>query len=329
MGIHRWLSQNFIISRTETNGKYRFQLAIDFPVAVVHYRIRPMPRLIPNWHDHLEIGCRLAGRSDFQIGDKEYRVEPGDVVLVDSHTFHRTTNLSDPQVKGLALYFHPCVFNDHDQELMLVCAQLFRAIQHEARAKIGHRHMVARWIHQLVREISRELDEKRRHYQLAVRLALAEIILLLCRHYPPLRAVSAPGRNGTRRMAERLEPVIKFLSENYGNKISLPEMARLASFSVPHFVKVFKKLTGLSLIKYLNRLRVEHAEQILLQTDSPVADVAYQVGFQSQSYFDRVFRRLKHVSPSEFRKATREPPGRTVPLRQGWASARPVPGPTL
>jgi AraC-like DNA-binding protein len=68
-----------------------------------------------------------------------------------------------------------------------------------------------------------------------------------------------------------------------------------------YFCKMFKKATGLTFTDYLGRIRVEKAKNLLLNPHLRVSEIAYTVGFQSLTHFNRVFRKLTGESPTDFR----------------------------
>jgi len=78
-----------------------------------------------------------------------------------------------------------------------------------------------------------------------------------------------------------------------------PGGLRLPTF---YFCKMFKKATGLTFTDYLGRVRVEKAKNLLLNPDLRVSEIAYAVGFQSLTHFNRVFRELTGESPTNFRE---------------------------
>ena len=84
-------------------------------------------------------------------------------------------------------------------------------------------------------------------------------------------------------------------------------MATASGLSPHHFCKVFRKSMGLNLIDYINRCRVEHAKQMLLKQDARVSEVAFEIGYQSLSQFNRSFRSITGESPTEYRRRLLKP----------------------
>lgn len=92
-----------------------------------------------------------------------------------------------------------------------------------------------------------------------------------------------------------------YIEENQAEDLSLTTVARSVNTSTFYFCKMFKKATGLTFTEYLGRVRVEKAKALLLSPHARVSEVAFEVGFQSLSQFNRVFKRIAGLSPSEYR----------------------------
>ncbi len=94
----------------------------------------------------------------------------------------------------------------------------------------------------------------------------------------------------------------EFIAENMAEDISLADCARASHMSTFYFCKMFKKATGLSFTEYLSRLRVEEACARLLDPHVRISEVAFEVGFQSLSQFNRAFKKIAGQSPTEYRR---------------------------
>ena len=94
----------------------------------------------------------------------------------------------------------------------------------------------------------------------------------------------------------------EFIAQNQDRDVSLQEVAKAVNTSTFYFCKLFKKATGLTFTDYLSRVRIEKAKNLLLNPNLRVSEIAYEVGFQSLTHFNRVFRKLTGQSPSACRE---------------------------
>lgn len=92
-----------------------------------------------------------------------------------------------------------------------------------------------------------------------------------------------------------------FIHQHLAEPMSLEAVARAVNVSPFHFCKLFKRATGLTFTDFVNRARVEKAKRMLMKPAARITEVAYDVGFQSLSHFNRSFRRIADESPTEFR----------------------------
>lgn len=102
---------------------------------------------------------------------------------------------------------------------------------------------------------------------------------------------------------KRINKVCGYLEQNFTTKITLSEVANLISLSESNFCKFFKKATGKTFSDYLNNIRIQETCQILLKTDLDINQVAMQCGFESLSYFNRIFLKKKGLTPRQFRQS--------------------------
>jgi AraC-like DNA-binding protein len=101
--------------------------------------------------------------------------------------------------------------------------------------------------------------------------------------------------------AAALRRAERYILENFTRKISLQEIADVAGLSAPYFSTVFKEEMGENLSKYLNRLRVEKASHLLLETNLPLSEIAGACCFEDQSWFSKIFKVYTGLSPGKYR----------------------------
>ncbi|RHC49363.1 AraC family transcriptional regulator [Hungatella hathewayi] len=120
------------------------------------------------------------------------------------------------------------------------------------------------------------------------------------RHLPVcLRGHAGPQ---SAKYAERFLYVCNYINEHCTEDLSLETIAGIAGFSKYHFTRLFKDFTHTSFYRYLNKKRISHAEQLLINPEYSVTEVALQSGFSSLSAFIRMFKQLKGCTPTEFKR---------------------------
>ncbi|SFN23821.1 transcriptional regulator, AraC family [Chryseobacterium oleae] len=99
----------------------------------------------------------------------------------------------------------------------------------------------------------------------------------------------------------RMGTIYDYIHENYDKKPNVNEIAKIVSLSTPAFCRYFKKQTNMTFTEFVNNYRINQAKIFLLK-DYSVTEVCFQVGFESLSYFNKLFKQHTGETPSEFRK---------------------------
>ena len=93
----------------------------------------------------------------------------------------------------------------------------------------------------------------------------------------------------------------QYIEEFHGDDLRLGQVARAVNTSTFYFCKLFKKATGINFTDYLSRVRIEKSRNLLLNPNLRVSEIAYEVGFQSLTHFNRMFKKLLGQSPTGYR----------------------------
>lgn len=107
--------------------------------------------------------------------------------------------------------------------------------------------------------------------------------------------------NQKARHSDLIYRTIQFLQSNYARKITLDEAAEYVHISPTYLSRVFKRETGSSMVDFLNRIRIEKSKELLMNDKIRLIEVALQCGFESQSYFNRMFKQLSGMTPQQYR----------------------------
>ena len=96
---------------------------------------------------------------------------------------------------------------------------------------------------------------------------------------------------------------VNYIRRHYASHLSLDEVARHVHLNASYLSRVFKEEMGMNFVSYVNNLRVETAKRLLLDSTVPLLEVAGMVGFEEQSYFTKVFKRITGITPGKYRES--------------------------
>lgn len=102
--------------------------------------------------------------------------------------------------------------------------------------------------------------------------------------------------------SDKLKRVYEYIQENFNHKITLSEISEIINVSPVSFNRFIKKRTGKTFIEYTNDTRISYATRWLIETDLSISEIAFKCGFNNIANFNRVFKKVKDCTPSEFRE---------------------------
>jgi len=132
-------------------------------------------------------------------------------------------------------------------------------------------------------------------------LKLISILDILSKEQIKLIAPNTFHNVVSKKSEVRINKVCLFIQNNFHNKIYLKEVADLIYLTESNFCKFFKKATGKTFSDYLNEIRINDACRLLVQSEKTVSQISYECGFETLSYFNRVFLKKKSVTPSKYK----------------------------
>lgn len=101
---------------------------------------------------------------------------------------------------------------------------------------------------------------------------------------------------------QRINKVLLYIQESYTSKVSLSQASAIIHLSESAFCKFFKRVTGRTFSDYVNEIRISKACELIIETDNPIEQIAFSTGFESQTYFNRIFLKKKGVRPKSYRR---------------------------
>lgn len=257
----------------------------DFPYA--YYHITPMhPRynMVLHWHTQYEIIYVTRGQLNMMINGVEYAAKSGDALFVGSGLMHGGTP-EDAE--------YECLVFDADEYLRR-CIML----EEETAAIISNVFVPSPTVISgcpAVERIFSALRGRRKGYRLIVRGGILEL-------FGEMAFSGGEGvPKGKRRLAA-LKNALGFIEKHYQEQISLDDIAGYGGMNKGYLCRVFREMTHKTPVEYLNYYRIECACEQIASTDYSFTEIAIGCGFCDPSYFIKVFKKYKGVTPSEYAK---------------------------
>ena len=131
-----------------------------------------------------------------------------------------------------------------------------------------------------------------------VSVALAELMLFItrCKNYEEnvIKEIDVNNRI--------MQEVATYIYNHYSERLILEDVAKKFNLSRSYLSKKFKSVTGFGFKEYIINVRIQHACELLLNTNKSITDIAFECGFNDSNYFGDAFRRTKGISPNKYRK---------------------------
>ncbi|MEC4817651.1 MAG: AraC family transcriptional regulator [Scytonema sp. PMC 1069.18] len=155
----------------------------------------------------------------------------------------------------------------------------------------------------LIQQIGLALKSELESDNMGSRIYIEALATTLCihilKHYSVSKKIATPSE-GLSRL--KLRQAIEYINQNLEKDLTLAEIAATVEMSMYHFSRQFKQSTGFSPHQYVMNSRIEKAKRLLTKTEEAIDKICQEVGFQSQSHFTNVFRKLIGTTPKAYRK---------------------------
>ncbi len=250
-------------------------------------------------HPQLQLTLILEGKGQFLSGDYVGRFQPGDVFFLGEnvpHVFRSDSEYFESEseliVAGNTVFFDFQTLGKAGLEVEeLNSLQKFREMAGSCFQVKG----------EILDELSGILSEFSAFQGLERFLFGIKFFMLLDSAKSELIPLNQSSPNLNERDGTRMNQVMQFLLENRFQTINLDQAAEKANLSKEAFCRFFKLRTGKTFTQYLQQLRIAEAQKLLLETDLGIAEIAFRVGYENLSYFNRSFKKLSAKSPRHYR----------------------------
>jgi AraC-like DNA-binding protein len=293
-----------IASQLDGRGHYAVELAEEFPLLIklFHYSSKRHTRGA-TWHDRLELFMPLDGPAQFRMGEQEVELRRGDLLVVDNLRLHHVVDFPGFDTRVIVISFLPeFVYSlgspSHDYAFLLPFYSKVERRPHVLRAGDPNALAVQGALTRLL--LCYFAGTSRPFHQAGSKAFLLQVLYHLAGHFRASEVLKWEFMRQQERSL-RLKKLFDHINAQSAGKLSVSAAARLVGMSAPQFMKTFKQVAGMTLVAYLNHVRLANGARLLRETDRSIADIADATGFSDQSYFDKRFKRAFGRTPKEFR----------------------------
>lgn len=258
------------------------------------------PILECHWHEQIQFFYFTQGSAIVRCNSKKYEVGAHDLVIINSKELHYIENIGE----SLTCYMIKI-------DLSFIYSNRVDSIQAQFLTPLSQNLILFENVVRNDKDIllcaNRMIDEyfkKQIGFELAIKAQVYDLIVLLLRGYVR-KIYTANELDLQLANLQRFKNVISYIDSNFTGKIGLDRLADITKMSQGHFCRLFKQITGMSAINYINNLRINKAVELIRISDQNMTEIAMSCGFNDSNYFSRVFKKHEKMSPLQMRKLSK------------------------
>ncbi len=248
-----------------------------------------------HWHEEMEIIFILSGCLYLTIGEEAYVAKSGDLFIVNSKEIHGMS--FDRLDTGYLTILFPLSFltslniDDSSTDYLMPLTEQKIAFIHRLSDSGCYESIKAD-----IYKITQLNREKTHAYRFGTKVCLMDILYQLFSNDLVFKMARKSDDDSLNRS------ILSYIQSHYTAELSLATAASRFHMSEKYFSRYFKRTFHLTFVEYVNRLRIEHAAELLAHSGLTVTEIAMQCGYSSSSYFNKRFKTLMGMTPTEYRQ---------------------------
>jgi AraC-like DNA-binding protein/mannose-6-phosphate isomerase-like protein (cupin superfamily) len=286
----------------DPTGRYNEPMDRNFPffIRLFHFHHRDFTSA-PSWHERLELFIPLDGPLRMRMGNRVAELGAGEILIVDNLKLHMVADTPAPDTRVIVVSFLPeFVCDGSTRSLDHVFLLPFYTRLAEEIHVVRNRTPFLPQMYEAMAKLLQCYAERNSYFQAGCKVYFLELLYYLAQHF---RMANMRRSELVREQehAATLQPVFEFVADHYAQPVTPNQAASMVNLRSPQFMKLFKKVAGMTFVSYVTLVRLSNAVPLLRETSLSIGEVAKQVGFADQSYFDRRFKTTFEQTPRIFR----------------------------
>lgn len=248
-----------------------------------------------HYHECYEVVFYISANIEVYLDDIHFLLNNYDVLLIPPFKMHRIIYPKCQTYIRYVFYFTEDHIRNAFSPLLLKKALHFfngSGIYKISLSAPEHMHLNA-VLHNMY-EHSLEISSKKRELLVSYAAVILQELFFIGENHPLVKKETYEY--------SPVEQILKYINDNYSQNITLEDLEDKFYLNKSYICRIFRKTIGLSVINYLQYKRILEAQQMLLKTDLPIIDIAMECGFSNIQHFYRVFKKVTHLTPNEYKK---------------------------
>ena len=265
----------------------------ELPLQYYHIDVaHPEYVMVAHWHREFEIIRVLEGSFLVHLNNVEYSLSSGDILLVGCGVLH--TGVPSDCVYECLVFDMNMLKGHHDRTLEKYVSPIVNS-QIELASLIRHEH---KELFDTVGLLFDEASKEKEGFELSLYAHLYKMVALLY----SLGYFKMGNQGGQSKQAVKVMEIINWIEKNFTEPIALERLCELTGLSKKYICRLFKEYTSKTLTEYINELRIENACYEMSEKGQSITSAAFNSGFNDLSYFCKLFKRNKGMTPKEYKK---------------------------
>lgn len=267
------------------------------------FDLHPDGKVPWHWHPEIELTFVLEGVVRVLVNHDEYYIKAGDGMFINSNVLHYKEPASEGKV---------CTVN-HVFNTNIIAGQYQSVFMQQYVLPLVECREFGSYIFRGEEPTERKVAEKIQHaydvteqevfgYEMLARNDFSDIWMTL---YEAARDKIAEHKKSNTLKEERVKYMMIYIHKKYADKLTLEQIAEAANISKRECLRSFSEILNMTPFHYLMEYRVRKASEYLRNSNQTISEIGYNCGFSGTSYFTKVFRELRGMTPSEYRKRNR------------------------
>lgn len=268
------------------------------PFAKYHSHISEMwPDGPIHWHEEMEIIKVQSGKGLFYVDGVRYEASAGDILILRPFVMHSINQLDKFDMESDVIVFSLRLLEAGEADICTL--KYFAPLLNEKHSVPCIVRPTDSWYQPFEQSMTSILtcDSAGEGSELVIKANLYWMFY----HIYNNRLIDVAPNVAENKRLYTVRRALEYIRAEYMNEITIEKLSKHCGYSEFYLMKLFKQLTGESCVDYINTYRLTVAGRQLRDTDDDVATIAYQVGFNNVSYFNRQFKRQYGMTPRQFR----------------------------